>query len=66
MGDPIYVDPDKVSNSDYHFDAFEDWANDNGVGPLEHKEDWSLWWDCWVQAIHYAALAATPETPEEE
>lgn len=49
----MYVDPNKVSGDDYHWDAFMDWASDRGVS-MEHKDDWGEWWDCWVQAIHYS------------
>ena len=46
------IDPDDVSNEEYHWDAFMDWATDRGVN-LEHKDDWGEWWDCWVEAIRY-------------
>lgn len=29
----------------YGWEAFEHWADDNGVG--KHKDDWREWWECW-------------------
>jgi hypothetical protein len=42
----------------YHWDAFVNWAQYEGVG-LEYEEDWSPWWKCWVAAIQANVTLST-------
>lgn len=35
------------------WDAFEKWADENGVS--DHPDDWAIWWDCWKTAISAAS-----------
>ena len=36
----------------YDWDAFVNYANNNGIS--NDKDDWLVWWECWVAAYKAA------------
>lgn len=47
--DPLHK---HVCNPNTTWDAFVEWAGDNGVS-LEHQEDWQPWYECWMNGMQY-------------